>query len=126
MDPGVLIVSLSSLVAPRRWPLCLMLRNPNAALPAPLRPCRLSLEQDRHPSYLILIDDCSPMSISSLIPAACRQLTGVSGMQLLPWPASGLLHQPQHCPGCNLTWPPGIVHSFGAGPSMQRRTHLWW
>lgn len=81
--------SLSTLLAPRRLPLRLMLRNPNAALPAPLRPCRLSLEQDKHPSYLILIDDCSPMPISSLIPAACRQLTGASGMPCCSSPQAG-------------------------------------
>lgn len=33
---------------------------------------RLALEQERHPSYLVLVDDCSPVPVSSLIPAACR------------------------------------------------------
>ena len=37
------------------------------------------LEQDRHPAAVILVDDSSPLPVSTLLPAACRELSGAGG-----------------------------------------------
>lgn len=64
------------------------------------------LEQDRRPSTVILVDDCSPLPVTTLLPAACRELSGAGS---LPHHARGELWE--------------CCQAFASGPVCQLLCH---